>query len=130
MIAQLVPYLLIVLIFSTHCNAIITSKQYKNLRHKVSVNSNINNDDIESLESLEGTLNILFQEREKKKMEMLAVDIAIKDLENELKNKLTSSDNQSKKPVITGTYDYGFSSKSTGSQYGGVISVKYITVPP
>jgi hypothetical protein len=87
------------------------------------------NNNIESLENLEATLKILQQDREKKKLEALAVDIAIKELENELKNKLINDDS-SAKTIIEGTYDYGFSSKSSGSKYTGSSSIRGSTVPP
>lgn len=115
--------LLIIIVNSYLCNGLITklvSKQINIFTIK-SINDN-NYNDIETLEGIEGTLLILQNEKDKKKLELLAVNIAIRDLENDLKRKLVS--NSISKPIIKGSYDYGFSSKSTGSLIQGVSSVK------
>jgi hypothetical protein len=53
----------------------------------------------------------------------------VSEIENELKNKLINDDS-SAKTIIEGTYDYGFSSKSSGSKYTGSSSIRGSTVPP
>jgi len=134
-----------------HCHGLIKSSLLK--YNTINSNSNSNNkrkllssnnidtyidsntntiesiENIESIEGIEDTLKILQEQKEKKKLEILACDIAIRNLENELREKLISASNISK-PILTGTYDYGFSSKSTGSQIIGATSVKGSTVPP
>ena len=108
-------------------NTITSNSNIKLLSNNI--DTNIDTNTIESIEGIEGTLKILQEQKEKKKLEILACDIAIRNLENELRDKLISTSNISK-PILTGTYDYGFSSKSTGSQIIGVTSVKGSTVPP
>ena len=55
-------------------------------------------------------LSVMRAEREVKRLELIAADIAITKLEKELKQKHTNETN-----LIRGSYDYGFSSKSEGA---------------